>query len=151
MQEENILTYIAGYISRKMKGRVCDSCLESLVGELDGNQKEVFLTTKQYPDLRGDGLIIPSAQLVSVVEQLETVFKRSEQLLHMNNVRARLLQRMEKDSSCLVCPEEKCRLGQSVLNLFLNIRLHFTLKDNNRNFAAASGRQNRKMLKLQHL
>lgn len=151
MQEKNILTYIAGYIARKMKGRVCDSCVESLVGELEGTQKEIFLTTKKYSDLRGDGLVVPSAQLVSVVEQLEIVFKKSEHFLHMNMVRARFLQRMEKDSTCLVCPEAKCKLAQNVLNLFLNIRLHFTLKENNRNFAAASGRQNRKMLKLQHL
>ena len=150
-QEENVLMYISGYIARKIRHKMCPKRADLMVGELQGTPKETLLTLKQLPDLEGGGLVIPSPSLVSVVEQLEAVFKTSDQLLRMKRVRHRLFQRLEKEARSLVCPQEKCDPGGLVVNLFLNIRLHFTLRDNNRHFAAASGRQNRKMLKLQHL
>lgn len=151
LQEENTLTYMAGYVARKVRGKVCGECREVLIGRLEGIPKETLLTKKQLPDLQGKGLIVPSAKLVSVVEQLETVLKKSEQLLHMDRVRTRYLERMNKEGDVLVCPSGICKLSSYVVNLYLNIRLHFAIKENNRSFAAASGRKNRKMLKLQHL
>lgn len=102
LQENNTLTYMAGYVARKVRGKVCGECREVLIGRLEGIPKETLLTKKQLPDLQG-GLIVPSAELVSVVEQIETVLKKSEQLLHMDRVRTRYLQRMNKEEDVLVC------------------------------------------------
>ena len=138
--EKNVAFYIAGYIAKRLSDKVCAACKLLLVGPLEGT----------LPNLEGKGLISPSSQLYSVVQNLEMVFKNSEDVLHMSNTRATFYGKMEKEIGDLVCPSKCCKLGGYVLNLFLNIRLHFAIKENNKRFAAASGRQNRKMLKLQH-
>ena len=112
------------------------------------------MTAKQSPDLKGPGLVIPSAQLVSVVEQMEIVLKKLRTVTPHGQSRKDTIPdatRQGGELSAVMCPSEQCKLSSLVVNLDLNIRLHFTLRDNNRHFAAAPKRGNRKMLKLQHL
>ena len=153
--EKNVLTYISGYIVRKIRKKVCEQCCRILTGSLQGNVNETFLKEKQFSGLSGGGLVIPSDILVSTVEHLETVFKQSaEQLLYMNRCRARMISRMLKDSEhndSLTCPAGVCHnMPHYIIQLFVSIRLYFILKDNNRHFASERGRQNRKVLKLSH-
>ncbi|KAK7094198.1 hypothetical protein V1264_007852 [Littorina saxatilis] len=149
IQEENILTYISGYIARKLTGKVCSGCRGLLVGPLRGDRKEIFLTKKQLPDMKGEGLTVPSQQLV---ELMEVSFKKSEQLLHMDRVRTRIILRLEKNmNGSLTCPSTQCKLNNLIVQLFTNIRLHFVLKDNNNRFSSSSKRKSRKFLKLEYL
>ena len=152
-EKETVITYMTGYIVRKVRPHVCQECAQVLHGQLEGTTKEMLLTNKQYPDLQGPGLVVPSAHVVNVIEQCEKVYKQSEQLLHMNNVRVSFLSRLSREAINLVCPSKNpsCNLAGRIVTLYLNIRLNFTLKENNRHFAATSARKNRKLCKIQHM
>ena len=66
-QETNVLAYIAGYIVHKIKGKVCSSCTEKLLGIADtNNPSHDLIEMKSY-----GGLIIPSQLLLGTVELLE--------------------------------------------------------------------------------
>ena len=155
IEEANILAYIAGFITRKLQKKVCPDCQSVLRGSVDENRRDLtFLQRKQLPDLKGEGLFIPSRALVQVLESLEMVFNNSEQLLHMDRVRERFILRLDKEAASvglLRRPSGQCPLRSLVVHRFTTIRLHFALKENNRQFAAASKRQNRKLLKLEHI
>ncbi|KAL8559202.1 hypothetical protein ACOMHN_048449 [Nucella lapillus] len=141
MGEKNVLKYISGYMAKRLQNKVCGKCQEMLTGSLQGTQDDIFIKAKQFCFTDGQqGLTIPSAVLAAQVERWEVAFKKSaEQLLCMDNCRARLIVRLKNASS------------DSSALLFVTIRLHFFLKDTNRKFASQSDRQSRKMLKLSHL
>ena len=64
-QETNVLAYIAGYIVHKIKGKVCSSCTEKLLGIADtNNPSHDLIEMKSY-----GGLTIPSQLLLRTVEQ----------------------------------------------------------------------------------
>ena len=66
-QETNVLAYIVGYIVHKIKGKVCSSCTEKLLGIADtNNRSHDLIEMKCY-----GGLIIPSQLLLGTVELLE--------------------------------------------------------------------------------
>lgn len=152
---ENVLTYISGFIAKKLcaKNTLCRECQHALIGKLKGTRNELFLQNKQLPDLQGDGLTVPSQMLVDAVQEMEEVFQQSEDQMYMDRVWKRFLIRMTKavDGDSLECPAGVCRLKHLAAGLFLNIRLNFALRDSNRQNAAASKRQNRKVLKFAHL
>ena len=51
LEEENVLTYIAGYICRKLKSKICEQCYKDLTSTLDvGNLSHTFISKKQYED-----------------------------------------------------------------------------------------------------
>ena len=155
IEEAIILAYIAGFIVRKLQKKVCPDCQSVLRGSVDENRRDLtFPQRKQLPDLKGEGLFIPSRGLVQVLESLEMVFNNSEQLLHMDRVRERFILRLDKEAASvglLRCPSGQCPLRSLVVHQFKTIRLHFALKENNCQFAAASKRQNRKLLKMEHI
>ena len=134
---------------------MCPDCQSVLRGSVDENRGDLtFLQRKQLPDLKGEGLFILSLALVQVLESLEMVFNKSEQLLHMDRVRERFTLRLDKEAASvglLRCPSGQCPLRSLVVHRFTTLRLHFALKENNRQFAAASKRQNRNLLKLEHI
>ena len=68
----------------------------------------------------------------------------------MSHTKVRFLEKMEKEGRELVCQSGSCNLRSLVVNLFINFRLHSMLRENNRSYAAASGRKNRKLLKFQN-
>ena len=120
----------------------------SIRGErVKGTADEILLTTKENVK---DHFTVPSLLLKNVVRELEIIFKASETILYMNNVRAKLLEKMDKGGNEFVCPSEKCKVRCYVLHLYISIRLNFALEENNRRFASESGRAIRKLFKLQH-
>ena len=138
--------------------KVCEECQTLLKGSLSEAKHELFLKKKQYSELKGQGLIVPSEELFTVIKHLEESYlKRIEMYVHLTNVRANLLRGMEKDlgQSKLRCPHvghaEACKLQSLVLGLFVNVCFHSTLKENSSLFSAPSAKCNRKMLKLTHL
>ena len=49
LQNANILTYIGGYISRKIRGSICDSYRQKILAKLDPSNKDhTFLSHKSY-------------------------------------------------------------------------------------------------------
>lgn len=150
--ECNIVAYIAGYLCRKVRSKVCESCKETLQTTIDSqNPTHVLLSQKNYGDTAGEGLIAPSSLLYEFVETLEVEYRKTvESVTHMGQVRGRLVMSLAKSTgvsmSCNVC---QCK--PMLLNLFVTVRLHHSLKDSNLSFSSSQGRRNRKVLKFSHV
>ena len=153
VEEENILTYIAGYVSRKVSLKVCDECRESLHGTYNAlDQAHCFLHEKQYDGTKKGGLVVPSKDLFQVCTEAETIYRKNcEQMLHMSGVRMRLVNVINKGLGPYFMCNSGCATLKMVVSLFVNIRLHHSLKDNNCEFASSVGKKNRKLLKLKHV
>ena len=82
--EDNIIIYIAVYISHKITKMVCSKCAAGLVGLLNkANSSYVFIAAKQYQDLPTVGLV-PSSDLIEVYTLIEAEFLNNiEKILHI--------------------------------------------------------------------
>ena len=139
-QETNVLAYTAGYIVHKIKGKVCSSCTEKLLGIADtNNPSHDLIEMKSY-----GGLAIPSQLLLGTVELLELEYRSSiESCLHQDHLKATLASKLSKVLQC-----DACHLGTLVMHLYLNIRLHHTIKEINRRLRESKDRRNHKTLKF---
>ena len=98
LAEKNVLTYISGFIARKMLPNLCGSCTEKMTGLYTGSNNEIFLLRKEYHDTEEGGLTVPGADLVHAVETLETVYKKNiGGVLHANTVKSRLTSLLERE------------------------------------------------------
>lgn len=151
-QENNTIAYIAGYIVRKVRQKVCSTCKDFLTGEYESeNPDHVFLSKKNYVGAK-EGLIYPSNVFLSVVKQLETEFRNVvEEVVSGERVKSTLVCTLSKrvDMADLEC--RSCHLKTLVLHLVVNIRLHFAIKENNRMLVQNKDRKNRKTFKFSHL
>ena len=156
LEEDNIITYIAGYIARKVSPKVCSQCEQMLCGKLNSaNESHMLLKSKDYGDTKKGGLVVPSDSLVSICSKAENAYRENcEQILYQNNVRSRLISTITKTMTgdlLIACPEGSCSTLTIIVSLFVNVRLHHTLRDNNCEFTASTGKKNRKLLKLKHV
>ena len=92
VEEENIIIYIAGYISGKITKMVCSKCDAGLVGVLNkANSSHGFIATKQDQYIPIGGLVSRS-NLMEVCALIEAEFHNNiEKILHMSKVRSRLI------------------------------------------------------------
>ena len=115
LEEENVLTYIAGYVAKKLSSKVCQECTSQLKGKIEGTENEVFISNKRYEGTKGEGLIFPSKELVQIVERLELAYKQNvEQMLHMEKLGSRILTLLSKTMApySVTCPNNSCPLGR---------------------------------------
>ena len=102
-----------------------------------------------------ESLFYPTEIFVKLVENWESKFEQYiDDVVHMNGILGRLF-RIAKSScdSFLVCPEPMCQLRlQAMLKLYMKVRLHSVIKRANKAMSKTKhGKQNRKLLKLQHI
>ena len=145
------MVYIGGYICRKIRSKLRQECRDTLVVPADASNKaHVFLCSKQYADTQGEGLLVPSEELLIVLDKMETKIRSLFQgVLYMDKVRHRIVCALSKAvGKSLHC--SRCQKEAIVLHLFVSIRLHHFLREGNREFGAAKGRHNRKVLKFPH-
>ena len=150
-EEKNVCSYIAGYIARKVQGRIsCEDCSQLLRGEIGDCPHDTLLRHKQHPGLPEDGgLVIPSRALATAVADMEVVYRRSVDLIFKEKLHTRMSSRL-REAVTLSCDRVGCNFVHIVVHLYTTIRIHFTLKVKNREMAEQK-RQNRKLLKLSHL
>ncbi len=151
--ESNILAYIGGYIARKLRGKVCDTCTEKLVcSRLEEQDSSLsFIKMKKYEGAK-DGLILPSIPLVKALETAEQVYRSViDQVMYEENVRSSLVSSLVKNGQWDILFCGKCHMHALTVHLMVNVRLHFTLKLANKSLAQDKGRKNRKVLKFSHL
>ncbi|GFO35632.1 hypothetical protein PoB_006213700 [Plakobranchus ocellatus] len=154
--EDSIMTYVSGYVARKLQSIVCGECKSVLVEEHDITQpSHTFLIAKQYSGCLHKGLLAPSAKLKKVLEVAENVFRaNAASFLVSTSLRYKLVRRMFVTATgCdLVCPEGKCELTLMALNLFTNVRLYHYIKCYNLTMAAENQKKTtkRKISTLRH-
>ena len=147
-QENNVLAYIAGYIMRKVKGKVCSICCNKITGELDPSNPNLdFLKTKSYGYLS-----TPSNLLLGVVQLLELEYRKViTSDIYKVGLKANLVERLGKTRNLQMLECETCHLDILVLHLVVNIRLHHTIREINEGLRAYKDRNNRKTIKFSHL
>ena len=147
-QETNVLAYIAFYTVRKIKGKVCSSCNEKVLGIADtNNPSHDLIEMKSY-----GGLIIPSQLLLRTVELLELEYRNSiESCLQQDHLKATLASKLSKVDHLQRLQCDACHLGMLVMHLYLNIRRHHTIKEINRGLKESKDRRNLKTLKFFHV
>ena len=152
--QENVICYIAGFIARKMRGKVCQGCSDTLTGSERGLTSEMLIKHKQFQSSQGEGLVFPSDELASVIKLAENTYRKNiEQFLHTDKIKTRLTDLLEKNvrqHTTLECLTRTCQMLRNVIRLFTNIRLYFTLKDCSRSFSGLQ-RRNRKLMKVTHV
>ena len=99
--EISVLFYVAGDIARKVCEKVCEECQALLTGSLSGAEHELFLKNKQYSELKGQGLIVPSEELFTVIKHLE------ESLVLGSFVNVRFHSTLYENSSLFSAPSAK--------------------------------------------
>ena len=128
IEEENILTFRAGYICRKVRRSICEQCKQTLTGALNvDDPTHTFIAKKQYVDLKGEGLVVPSTHLMSVCTIIEKSFRGIvENVFHMNCIKARIVSAIKNNLSerltctnsfisCLVTANGKASVSQHPL------------------------------------
>ena len=154
-QKDNILTYIAGYICRKVKSKVCSVCVEALIGTPDQkNDEHLLLMNKNYSEAKC-GLVVPSSQFLAVVKSMEARYcEVVSNAVLSSRVRMQIVTQLRDLPSMHylihrdVC---KCNLVCPIVNLFVTMRLHHTLMMNSRYFPTCKTGRNRKCIKFSHV
>ena len=108
---------------------ICSQCHGLVTGNLTGAEHQIFLSQKQLSGCN-TGLMVPSEELVQIVNQLELCFcQQIVHVVHMKKVMARLVTQLGKVVSTeLACVQGKCTLMNKIIMLFCKIRVHFALK-----------------------
>ena len=145
---------MAGYLLRKSEMAKCSQCkIQCQYDKPPHTDLYIFLREKSYAGK--ESLFYPTEIFVKLVENWESKFEQYiDDVVHMNGILGRLF-RIAKSScdSFLVCPEPMCQLRlQAMLKLYMKVRLHSVIKRANKAMSKTKrGKQNRKLLKLQHL
>lgn len=147
--ENNVMFYIAGYVARRLKTdrEVCCDCREALVGT--STQNQFFFSHKHFANAK-EGLVVPSQDLFLAITSLESVYRMNfAHYLHVMKIKMKLYNKLQS-VQCKMLSAKCCKLSEKVCKLFLNVRLHFSLKDNSRKFSVSSGKRNRKLVEFSH-
>ena len=147
-QEDNVLEYIAGYIVRRLKNKLCTECQERWLAALTPTTR----TTTSSSRSPTHGRTVPSDKRLDTVKQLELESRKAVVRATVgDHVKQTLASELSKkfDMTCLACTH--CHLHLLVVHLMINIRLHFLLKNNNRLLVQNKDSKNRKTLKFNHL
>ena len=151
LQESNVLVYIAGYVVRKLKGKVCVPCREKLEGPIDpADHHHQLLAAKCYSGCT-IGLAAPSCLLSGCVDRLEVRYREViDDCIHGDNVKATLVTSLVEAVDLTLIQCDTCHVESMVVHLMVNIRLHHTLREINRTLRDYKNRKNRKTLKVCH-
>ena len=151
---QNVQAYMAGYLLRKSEITNCSQCkLQCQYDKPPHTDLYILLREKSYAGK--ENLFYPTEPFVKLVENWESKFQQNiDDVVHMNGILGRLF-RLAKSlcDSFLVCSGPMCELRLlAMLKLYMKIRLHSVIKRANKAMSKTKpGKQNRKLLKLQHL
>ncbi|GFO09150.1 transposable element p transposase [Plakobranchus ocellatus] len=96
LQTENVVTYIGGFIVKKLKNKLCPDCVNALTGNIHTESpSHALLQSKQYSKDCTVGLHAPSDLLVSICMTIEKHYLLlCGHILHNTNIRQHLCSRL---------------------------------------------------------
>ncbi|GFN91513.1 THAP domain-containing protein 9 [Plakobranchus ocellatus] len=106
LQTQNVVTYIGGFIFKKLKNKLCPDCVNALTGNIHTDSPNyALLQSKQYSKDCTVGFHAPSDLLVSICMTIEKHYLLlCGHILHNNNIRqhlcSRLLSKVEETILC---------------------------------------------------
>ena len=156
IETKNVVTYMAGYLLRKIPVNECGECTNQLLIEKplfnEDEQRYEFVKNKSLKEI--GSLLYPTPCFVSFIEDLESTFNATfEFITHMPSILERLCKCAYKYCSFLGCQANECSLRlKHMVKLYMKVRIFHALKKSNTQNVEAKGLEcNRKMLKLSHL
>ena len=156
IETRNIVTYMAGYLLRKIPVNKCSECTSQLLIEKplanEDDQRYEFVKNKALKEI--GSLLYPTPCMISFVEDLENTFNTTfEYITHMPSVLGRLCKCADKYCSFLDCQANECLMRlKGMVKLYMKVRIFHALKKSNTQNVETKGlKRNRKMLKLSHL
>ena len=152
MQENNVITYIGGYIVRKLKPTVCESCYLKIASSLDlENSDHHFIAAKTFTQA-SEGLRVPSIALAKVLKEFEVDYcSEIDMCMTEIGVKKALATSFSKKVGLNDFTCNTCHLHLMVLHLYITIRLHHTIRKSNHHLADQKDRKIRKMLKFSNV
>lgn len=143
-----ILDYIAGFIVKNLRGKVCGRCSKALFSQIDVlNKKHAFFKKKQYSHVKR-GLTIPSEKLSKFVAGLEVIYQYSKRSgLRILGVKKHLLEDLQKHNLLTITNCPNCKCEEFILQSFCTLRLRATLKAENAKFSSTPLKKKSKMTK----
>ncbi|CAD6236786.1 GSCOCG00012481001-RA-CDS [Cotesia congregata] len=144
---EFVVSYIAGYVARKMQRfSRCHLCLASLESDKSSHRDRVI-------DLMSEQCIRPSNNLYSLIQQLENIVltvvgTKTVRFDTMNHILDKVAE--EKSLPFVGCQEHQFTLMKKILNYFITIRGHFLANHINKNYKQKSIK-NKKLRKISKL
>ena len=152
LQENNVLTYIAGYIVRKLQDNVCGACKGKLVATIDPADPHHQLLAAKAHSGCVVGLSAPSCLLVGCVDLLEAHYRDVvDGFISGERVKARISTSLLEGVDLAILKCDVCHMESMVVHLMVNIRFHHTLREYNRHLRDNKSRKNRKTLKVCHV
>lgn len=150
--EENALAYICGYVTNKCYNKFqCDGCKTKMTSTSFNYE---FLKNKQYNNISSGGLLSPSPVMVDFIHKMEGSFNSDiTSLIHQESVKRKLFQKLSSRASSssplIVCGSTKCADAINYMtSLYINIRFHHILREQNRRFREPHQKKNRKAINL---
>ena len=165
---DNTLTYIAGYVCRKVLDKHnCEVCRQTMLRAETTiiGDKDLFCTHKAYNTSHGcfGGLRAPSDFIIQLLKQCELAFNNLfETLKHVTGIKRQLVDAIcdnllsDADKPCIPSP---CIQSQrNAISIYVTTRLHYKLKFLKRDAAVSTKpgphkpvkRKNRKAQKIMH-
>lgn len=157
LQEEMVLAYIGGFIVRKISAMsqvwFCRLCVECIASSSDpANQSYDLIESKQHQGCL-KGLQYLSISVVKLLQEAEIIYGRVvNEVMHMSDVRKRLVSCLQNECSSvssLSC--SACYIGQYILQMFVSIRLHHSLKLVNMSLSQSRSTRCRKLMKISNM
>ena len=156
LNQRQVIAYMAGYIVRKIriKFKKCTDCLLT-VSLHDASACELyrFIEKKQYNCDQSSGLALPSQSLINTIEALEVCFRKSIiAVISSDGVMSALFAKgmdSVKDHSNVFCSTCFKSLRYAV-KLFMRVRIHHFLREENRRILHPNKVRNRKFLQIAH-
>ena len=90
--EGNIVTYISGFICKRIQTKLCKPCQENIIGTIQpDNKQHSFLSAKNYVNAT-HGLTVPSDDIVQLCSNIEKQYgKITYDIFHLDRVRSRIV------------------------------------------------------------
>lgn len=151
-KEKNVLTYLSGYILKKITNKICSGCLNVIDGSVDStSEHQSFLNIKQYKTSSGN-LKIPSNFFVLILEEFEDIYRCTiDKLIHEFDLRKKMVSELYTSYSFKYIRCQNCKIQNYITDIYLNVRINHTLREFNRSILDRQNKKNRKIIKFSHL
>ena len=149
--KENAVAYVAGYLLKKCFDiHQCSSCKEILASTNLDSSSKLLCYFKNYKDDNSSRLQMPSQCFLDYILRLEDSFVKHFSVYTKSTKVGDDLLKIFKSmpvnfQQCPAFPMEY------MLKLFLRMRIYYTIKFANRDFASTPKKKSRKYIKVSHL
>ena len=129
----NVVSYISGYVVRNIKEKFCNICHDDIFRTRNYRSSILFIFTKQYGGCK-DGLGLPGSSLVRAMKEIERVYcDQMSNMSHRINLKQTFFVALSGYMELLGllsfgCSEKSCEFKKLVLQLFINIHIRPSLK-----------------------